>query len=390
MKSGDSRAPFWTLIDIFLGIIVNGRGVLSQRNFLEAWTMSNRSRIRLCMAHMLPAFLRAEMRDVGSVFAHAGLAEPAPRIPHDQVVVRGQFCALLEHCARVTDDPLVGVRIVESGVDPSQLGVFGTSLFQDGTVFDCLQAHSRFAATMHERNPMGIARSDDGVFWFQRFLGSTFEDVRILTEASAYFMLEVLREHLGPEWTPAFIQFPHRAQTLRRHYEEKFRAPVIFRGVDGTKIALDPPSLRARTRKTPAWRSFEIKSLAALGEQFHELIENPSKSFNEEIDKSLSRIVDGLMMANRVSINIAAKALGYSVRSLQRALAAEGWSFEELVERRRRVRSLELLANPDLKIAEVAMALAYSDSPHFIRAFRRWYRQSPSEFRRKISNLDHV
>ena len=41
-----------------------------------------------------------------------------------------------------------------------------------------------------------------------------------------------------------------------------------------------------------------------------------------------------------------------------------------------------MLADPDVKVIEIAGALGYTDAGNFTRAFRSWTGLSPQEFRR--------
>jgi AraC-like DNA-binding protein len=67
--------------------------------------------------------------------------------------------------------------------------------------------------------------------------------------------------------------------------------------------------------------------------------------------------------------------------SLRRKLAAEHTTHSELLDALRRELALELLAHPELDIAEVAFRLGFSHPPAFHRAFKRWYGVSPSDHR---------
>ena len=81
-------------------------------------------------------------------------------------------------------------------------------------------------------------------------------------------------------------------------------------------------------------------------------------------------------------ISLAAKIVGTSVRTLQRNLSRGCTSYSGLVEAARFERAAELLADPDHKIIDVALAVGYDDPSHFARAFRRVCGLSPREFRR--------
>ncbi|MER2560426.1 MAG: helix-turn-helix domain-containing protein [Myxococcaceae bacterium] len=101
--------------------------------------------------------------------------------------------------------------------------------------------------------------------------------------------------------------------------------------------------------------------------------------------ESAARLTQGgierlLASAVPATLGAVAKSLGLSARTLQRRLASEGQSFDELLDETRRARALSLLSTR-ASLAEVAFALGYADQSSFQRAFRRWTRQTPRAWR---------
>ncbi|MEL6948803.1 MAG: helix-turn-helix domain-containing protein [Pseudomonadota bacterium] len=72
-----------------------------------------------------------------------------------------------------------------------------------------------------------------------------------------------------------------------------------------------------------------------------------------------------------------------SVRTAQRVAAANGTSLRAILDDARADRAKRLfLSDPDIRVSSVAIAVGYSDSRAFRRAFRRWTGMSPTDFRR--------
>lgn len=78
-----------------------------------------------------------------------------------------------------------------------------------------------------------------------------------------------------------------------------------------------------------------------------------------------------------------AQHLAMAPRSLRRRLDAEGTRFRDLVEGERRQLAQQLLEGTEMKLDEMALQLGYGDTPSFTRAFRRWFGQSPGEYRKR-------
>jgi AraC-like DNA-binding protein len=83
------------------------------------------------------------------------------------------------------------------------------------------------------------------------------------------------------------------------------------------------------------------------------------------------------------SIELGAEIAGTSPRTLSRWLRQEGTSWRRVVDGIRLERSVELLQNSPLSVADISFELGYSDSAHFTRAFRRWTGECPSDYHRR-------
>jgi AraC-like DNA-binding protein len=81
-----------------------------------------------------------------------------------------------------------------------------------------------------------------------------------------------------------------------------------------------------------------------------------------------------------------ASALHLSERTLRRKLNEEGVQLRALVEQTRREQACRYLASSKLSVSEIAYRLGFAHPPAFHRAFRRWLKVSPLEYRREHSN----
>ena len=118
-----------------------------------------------------------------------------------------------------------------------------------------------------------------------------------------------------------------------------------------------------------------------------------------QADEAIGRLppMDGVALdvrralASRVGggdtrIQAVARMLATSARSLQRRLAAAGFSFQQLLDLARRDAAERYLSESPLSIGEVAYLLGYSEPAAFNRAFRRWRHETPQAFRKRRRN----
>jgi AraC-like DNA-binding protein len=79
-----------------------------------------------------------------------------------------------------------------------------------------------------------------------------------------------------------------------------------------------------------------------------------------------------------------ASALGMSERTLQRRLAAEGTSFQRLLDDTRRELAQQYLGQKNVSLADAAYLLGFSDQSSFFRAAKRWFGSSPRHYRIRL------
>jgi AraC-like DNA-binding protein len=119
--------------------------------------------------------------------------------------------------------------------------------------------------------------------------------------------------------------------------------------------------------------------------------------FDRHADGLLERVSGASVFLRRVKLAIAesirgsdpalemtAKRLATSERTLQRRLEEANTSHKALVEEVRRDLTFELLANPNLGIQEIGYLVGFRDASAFYRAFKRWTGSTPTISRREL------
>ncbi len=84
------------------------------------------------------------------------------------------------------------------------------------------------------------------------------------------------------------------------------------------------------------------------------------------------------------TIESVASRLGVAPRTLQRRLGEHGTSFVAEVDAVREELARAYVADPRLRLAEVAFRLGYADERAFLRAFKRWTAETPKAFRARL------
>ncbi|MEO0322532.1 MAG: AraC family transcriptional regulator [Myxococcota bacterium] len=81
------------------------------------------------------------------------------------------------------------------------------------------------------------------------------------------------------------------------------------------------------------------------------------------------------------TLQLAARRLGVTPRTLHRRLRAEGTSYRTELDAVRHMLAHTYLRTPELGLQEIAFRLGYTDASNFRRAFKRWQGETPTAFR---------
>ena len=105
-----------------------------------------------------------------------------------------------------------------------------------------------------------------------------------------------------------------------------------------------------------------------------------------DVRDEVRSVLSNQLMVGDMQIDVAARRLATTPRTLQRRLARAGTSFEALRDEARREAARRYVAETTLTIAEVTYLLGYSEPTAFHRAFKRWHRTTPQAFRERLSS----
>lgn len=164
------------------------------------------------------------------------------------------------------------------------------------------------------------------------------------------------------------VCFEHARPAHHHAYTKAFAGAERFTGVEFAARALDRPHIH---------RHPELQMLArAQAERALERLSRPS-TFVERVSIVMRRQPN----LQDLDMKVVARELGVSVRSLRRRLRDEQTSYRALTRALIEQSAASLLRNPDLTLQTIADKLGFAHVTVFHRAFKRWTRLTPSEFR---------
>lgn len=91
--------------------------------------------------------------------------------------------------------------------------------------------------------------------------------------------------------------------------------------------------------------------------------------------------IDEALLESKADIDTVARMLTVHARTLQRALAAEGTTFTEILDDARREAVYRLLRETDLPMSRITTLVGLREQSALTRVVRRWYGTTPQRIR---------
>lgn len=286
----------------------------------------------------------------------AMLASPEQLIPATAAI------RLLERSAAAAGSPTLGLRMAE-GRALANLGVTGLLIAHQPTLRHALAALAEFRARINSTLVLHVEEKDGEVILREDFALQRPEPARQSTDLALGVLMRLCAGILGDGWAPRAVGIAHEAPPRAEQaiYTRLFRCPVQFDSeFDGIVLAaadLDRPGVRAD---------------GALAGHARQLLEAATGPADRTATQSVEQLIGLLIPSGRATIQGCAAAMAVSTRTLQRMLDAEGASFSELLTRARMQLATHYLANPRLRVTDIAAMLGYASTG----AFSRWHRDA--------------
>lgn len=181
-----------------------------------------------------------------------------------------------------------------------------------------------------------------------------------------------LRRMTGRGFSPDRVRFSHAKPSDVSPHRRVFRVDPVF-GQEVNEITLDQSLLASPVVGSDP-------SLGLLLDRYAEGLLARLPADGTFVSRARQLLAEG-MTDGDPTVEMLARRMGMSPRSLQRRLQDGGTSFQELLDSLRKDLALRYLENPAISIGEATFLLGYSEPSAFHRAFRRWTGTTPKEYR---------
>ena len=289
-----------------------------------------------------------------------------------RVSTEGLF-ALYRGIGQASRDPAIGLTL---GTEPrvERYDPIGIAAVSARSFRDALQRLARYKQLLCPEELSIVERRDECRVQFRWVLAQEPEPP-VLVDVCFARVLDIARRGTGERVTPKRLELRGSPGT-RAMYESHFGCPARLDARQNTivfaKGDLDKPFL-----------THNPDLFATIGPQLEAELKQALAS--RAIGDRVKGVLTPLLAGRRPGIEDVAKELGTSPRTLQRRLAQDGLSFQQLLQEARRELARHYLLHSSLELSETAYLLGYEDAHSFFRAFHEWEGSPPGEWRERHS-----
>ncbi|MFV8783247.1 AraC family transcriptional regulator [Microbulbifer sp. SA54] len=298
---------------------------------------------------------------------------PAEQRDDQSFLVFKDMIALLEDTVAALDYPEFGLKLAEyQGMDIlGPISVIARSSATVGTAIDSIARYLPLHCSALTLTPRFEGDGQQQVIQLEYRIN---EDA-MATGIQAYELglanaMQVMKLLCGEDFHPLSVSFEHSRACNEQVYREVFNCPVHFnQSWNGFYLPAAVLSIPLTSVDHQTWRLAE-----------HYL--NAQKAPNaQSISEDVTRLIRGLLPTGQCSSDAIAANLSMHKRTLQRRLAQESTTFERLLSEERQKLAQRYLAEPQLKLSQIAGLLGYSEQSALNRACRDWFGATPRALR---------
>ncbi|MFJ9179307.1 AraC family transcriptional regulator [Streptomyces sp. NPDC102360] len=316
--------------------------------------------------------------DPDPLLRHAGLRPEDVGNPEAFLPYLGHISAV-ETAAAVTATGDFGRQLaLRQSIDI--LGPLGVAVRTAATVGEAFQIAETYLAAYAPALGVGVEPTHDADRTFFEFdiLIDRLPPHQQSMELALGVVLRVFRRLWGAAYQPVTVHLPHAPLGHKHEYRDYFGCPARF----------------GEPRAGFTLRTADLARPVSQDQIAHHALVDYLETVVAGRDRSLAarvrRLVRPLLATGVASLDLVADRFAMHPRTVQRRLAAEGTSFNDLVDEVRRELAERYIRDTDLTMTHLARLLGYSDQSVLTRACKRWYGRGPAAHREALQEQARV
>lgn len=327
-----------------------------------------RGYVRIGPAITIPGVLTAYGIDPLPIYTAAGVAPEVFGHP-DNALPMAHLGRLAQLSAESTGREDFGLLVAE-GTSASNLGLLGFLVKQAPDVRTALKDITRYLHhTDHAAVPSFAIQGEEALVGYS-IIEPKVPAADIICDGAIAIYRNILKGLCGPQWEPMEVRISRRRPAHPARYERYFGVPVLF-DTEATTLTFD-----ARWLEMPLPHAD-----AALRQLLQEQIDLLEAEEAGHLSEQVRRLLRTSLLTRGGSIDDIAGLLRLSRRTLSRRLDQEGTTFRQLTDEIRFEVARQFIENTTMSMTQIALAMKYSETSAFSRAFRQWSGLAPRAWR---------
>lgn len=268
----------------------------------------------------------------------------------------------------------IGLHVAQF-VTPITFHALGFSMWASATLYDALNRMVIFDTLLNDGCSLTFDK-DEKFATFSLSIHQGEEGDLVSAQGVDYFLAAVVKNLTDMQnsiFSPTSVSLQRRAPKKAKLWQNAFHCPVSFNCAENN-IVFELALLNKLLPNGNIALAAENDKLVSQYIQQHQ--------FKNTVRTLEAKLIE-IMPSGVVGIGDVAKAMGLNTRSLQYKLVQLETSFTQVLNTVRQSSAKRYLQSSDKSVNEIAYLLGFSEPSHFNRAFKRWYQQTPSDFRIK-------
>jgi AraC-like DNA-binding protein len=279
--------------------------------------------------------------------------------------------AWLKLVAAALSDDLLGLHLARD-FDLRLVGLLYFVLASAPTLGDAFARAERYSAITNEGIVVRCIRDDAFRVQFT-YLGVPRHSDRHQIEFWAMTLVRIARQLTGSKLRPLRVTLVHPRSGASGGLEAAFGCRVDFgERQDELAFASDCANLTVRGADP-----YLHDLLIGYCEQALAHRNRPAEALMTSVENAITP----LLPHGRARVEVVARALGMSQRTLARRLASEDLTFTMVLDAMRTNLATHYLRDETLSVSQVAWLLGFQEVGAFTYAFKRWNGQTPTQYR---------
>jgi len=297
----------------------------------------------------------------------AALSDPDARFPTEGI-------SLLWLLA-VTRSGNPAIALASSSVvKPGSFDVVAYAMMSSQNLLGILERAVRYVDILSDAATLTITDDDEGHRLILELVGGKHPIPRQRFEFDLMTILSFCRWVINRDLRPLALELRFPPPANVQPYQDAFKCPLRFNApVNALLFARADVNLPLPTANVELAEMHE----RVASEHLQRL--DPAQTCHRTRAVIVRHLQDGEPRRPKIST-----ILGMSERTLQRRLAAEGTSFQGLLDDTRRELARHYLGQRSVSLADIAYLLGFSNQRSFFRASRRWFSSSPRHYRVRL------